>query len=68
MLSCVSTQLDLLKNEEEGPFIDWRKPWILQGTAGITEGEILLLAGEFLFQPKVNSKLNDSAGALFDEQ
>ena len=68
MLSCVSTQLDLLKNEEEVPFIDWRKPWILQGTAGITEGEILLLAGEFLFQPKVNSKLNDSIGALFDEQ
>ena len=50
------------------PFIDWTKPWILQGTAGITEGEILLLAGEFLFQPKVNSKLNDSVGALFDEQ
>ena len=50
------------------PFIDWRKPWILQGTARITEGEILLLAGEFLFQPKVNSKLNDSIGALLDEQ
>ena len=24
------------------PFIDWRKPWILQEIAGITEGEMLL--------------------------
>ena len=48
------------------PYIDWRKPWILR-LAGITGGEILLLAGEFLFQPKVNSKLNDVVGALFDE-
>ena len=42
------------------PYIDWRKPWILQEIAEITESKLLLL--------KENSNLNDSVRALFDEQ
>ena len=34
------------------PFIDWRKPWILQEIAEISEGEMLLLADEILFSRK----------------
>ena len=48
------------------PFIDWRKPWILQEIAGITESELVLLEVNF-FSTESNSNLNDSVGALFDE-
>ena len=34
------------------PFIDWRKPWILQEIAGITESEFAFTEGEFLFHRK----------------
>ena len=49
------------------PYIDWTKPWILQEITGITKSELLLLKVNF-FSTKSNSNLDDSVGALFDEQ
>ena len=43
------------------PYIDWRKPWILQEIAEITESKLLLLKVNFFSTEITESK-------LFDEQ